>query len=203
VGSVVRRSTFFSSAATAVGRILTYNASTLHHERAGFGQIIQRNAAEMNISGIDRVRYRIAFQDEGAAVRALVQADDAGNLELRKASRTAARLTPSSGELTFRRQLVAGAQRACGHLAANLFADCSNTRLVRIGANRGCDRSFAAASATLARVAAAAGFFARPASLRRSSSSWSRFRSPQCTRGCLRVHSFTNLTGMDSRTERS
>src|SRR5205823_325469 len=54
----------------------------LHHECAGFRQIVQRYAAEMehvaDRSGDD---IGIALQDESAAVRALVQADDAGDLE--------------------------------------------------------------------------------------------------------------------------
>src|SRR6266567_414252 len=124
---------------------------------------------------------------------------------LRRASRTAARLTPS-----FRANSRSGGNLSPGRSdpAAISLRTCSqissNTRLVRIGANRGCERSFADASTALAEGRRAAGsFFARtgvvaavvvflvtllftPANARLS--------------GALIL--YTNPAGMDSRTGR-
>src|ERR1700681_1527572 len=77
---------------------------------------------------------RITLEDKGTAVRALVQADDAGDLEAAQGFAHGGPADPElQGQLTFRRQLVAWAQRSCGHLAANLFADFLENAL---GANR-------------------------------------------------------------------
>jgi len=137
----------------------------------------------------------IAFQDEGAAVRALVQPTTPAISRLRKAFAHRRRLTPSFRRAHVPRQLVAGAQRACG-ISRRTCSQICRTRAWcgsgRIGAATGPSPPHPQPWRGSPR---AAGFFARPASLRRSSSSWSRFRSPQCTRGCLRVIPYTNLTG--------
>ncbi len=97
----------------------------LHHKGAGFCQIIQRDAAKMeHVADRPGDEIGIALEDEGAAARALVQADHSGDLE---AAQGFADRRPADaefcGELAFGRQLVAGTQRARGHLAADLFAD--------------------------------------------------------------------------------
>jgi len=74
-----------------------------------------------------------------------VQADDAGDLKAAQGFAYRSSADPSfSAKLAFGRSLSPGrsepaaiSRRTCSQIS-------SNTRLVRIGAKRGCDRSFAA-----------------------------------------------------------
>src|SRR5437764_1102693 len=62
--------------------------------------------------------------DQPSSVRALVEADDAGDLEAAQGFAHRSSADPElQRQLAFGRQLVARTQRSCGHLAANLFAD--------------------------------------------------------------------------------
>ena len=94
-------------------------------QQARFGQVVERDGAEMD-KVLDDARHagRIAGADEGTALDALPELDDAGDFEAAQGlAQSAAADAELHGKLALRRELVARPQGADRELVTDALAD--------------------------------------------------------------------------------